>query len=111
MLPTSRTLAFLLYRRLSVKSALQFSPLLEVGIVGIEVLTSDVLKQARNTHLTTSEFANIIFMSVPYLATDKYRLAVNNSRDFQIGIAVLLQRELALLTLRWMVGDSTVVDV
>ena len=69
----------------------QFSPLFEVGIVSIKMLTGDVLKQARNTHLTPSEFADIIFKSIPYLATDEYRLAVNNSRDFQIGIAVLLQ--------------------
>ena len=55
------------------------------------MLTGYVLKLARNTHLSTSEFTDIIFKSVPYLATDEYRLSVNNSRDFQIGIAVLLQ--------------------
>ena len=46
------------------------------------MLTGYILKQARNTHLATSEFANIIFKSVPYLATDKYRFAVDNDRDF-----------------------------
>ena len=71
--------------------ALQFSPLLEVGIVSVKVLTGDVLKQARNTHLATSEFADIILKPVPYLATDEYRFAVDNDGDFQISIAVLLQ--------------------
>ena len=70
---------------------LQLSPLLKVGIVSIEMLTGDVLKQARNTHLTPSEFTYIIFKSVPYLATDEYRFAVDNDGYFQISIAVLLQ--------------------
>jgi hypothetical protein len=71
--------------------ALQFSPLLEVGIVGIEVLTSDVLKQARNTHLSTSEFADIIFKSVPYLATDEYWFSVFDDRYFQVSVTILFQ--------------------
>ena len=70
---------------------LQLSPLLKVGIVGVEVLTGDVLKQSRNTHLTTSEFTDIIFKPIPYLATDKYRFTVDNDGYFQIGDAVLLQ--------------------
>ena len=82
VLPTSRTLGFLLYRRLSVRSALQFSPLLKVGIVGVEMLTGYVLKQARNTHLSTSEFTDIILKSVPYLTTDKYRFTVDNDGYF-----------------------------
>ena len=70
---------------------LQLSPLLKVGIVGVEVLTGDVLKQARNTHLSTSEFVDVIIEPVPYLATEKYRLSVFDDRYFQIGTAVLLQ--------------------
>ena len=61
---------------------LQLSPLLKVGIVGVEMLTGYVLKQARNTHLSTSEFVDIIFKSVPYLATDKYRFTVDNDGYF-----------------------------
>ena len=57
----------------------------------VEVLTGDVLKQSRNTHLTTSEFTDIIFKPIPYLATDKYRFTVDNDGYFQIGDAVLLQ--------------------
>ena len=91
MLPTSRTLGFSPYRRPACSPTLQFSPLLKVGIVGVEVLTGNVLKQARNTHLATSEFADIIFKPIPYLATDEYRFAVDNDGYFQISIAVLLQ--------------------
>lgn len=69
----------------------QLSPLLKVGIVGVEMLTGDVLKQARNTHLTTSKFAYIIFKSIPYLTTDEYWFSVDNDGYFQISIAVLLQ--------------------
>ena len=71
--------------------ALQFSPLLKVGIVGVEMLTGYVLQQARNTHLSTSEFVDVIIEPVPYLTTEKYRFAVDNDGYFQISIAVLLQ--------------------
>ena len=69
----------------------QLSPLFEVGIVGVEMLTGDVLKQTRSTHLATSEFVDIIIKSVPYLTTEKYRLSVFDDGYFQIGAAVLLQ--------------------
>ena len=46
------------------------------------MLTGYVLKQARNTHLSTSEFTDIIFKSVPYLTTDKYRFTVDNDGYF-----------------------------
>ena len=55
------------------------------------MLTGDILKQARNTHLTTSKFAYIIFKSIPYLTTDEYWFSVDNDRYFQIGVTVLLQ--------------------
>ena len=61
---------------------LQLSPLFKVFIIECQVLTGDVLQQARNAHLTTSEFVDVIIKSIPYLATEEYRFAVFDDRDF-----------------------------
>ena len=61
-------------------------------------MTDDVLQQSRHTHSILTDFAGELVEYLSQLTTDEYRLAVFNLVRSHKGVAVLLQRELALLT-------------
>ena len=82
--------------RLSVIPS-ELAPLLNVIPVGVEVQTDEVLDQPRCAHALSSEEADNPVQFVTHLLADEHGLAVYNLGDLEIGGAVLLQRQPALL--------------
>ena len=75
----------------------EFAPLLDVIPVGIEVQADKVLYKSGCAHALPSEVADNPVQLVTYRLTDEHRLAVDNLGDLEIGGAVLIQRQPALL--------------
>lgn len=89
--------------RLSVIPS-ELAPLLDVVPVGVEVQADEVLNQPRCAHALSSEEADNPVKFVTHLLADEHGLAVDNLGDLEIGGAVFLQRQPALLaadTLLW----------
>ncbi len=82
--------------RLSVIPS-ELAPLLDVIPVGVEVQTDEVLDQPRCAHALSSEEADNPVQFVTHLLADEHGLAVDNLGDLEIGGAVFLQRQPALL--------------
>ena len=75
----------------------EFAPLLDVIPVGIEVQADKVLNKSGCAHALSTEVADNPVQFVTYRLTDEHRLAVDNLGDLELGCAVLLQRQPALL--------------
>lgn len=71
--------------------------MLEIICIEFDVMTNDVLQQSRHTHPVLTDFASELIKHLPQLATDEYGLAVFNLVGLHKGVAILLQREFALL--------------
>ena len=56
----------------------------------------DVLKQSGNAHFASSQPADKLVQPVTYLAANKHRLAVFDSRDLKKGFPVFVQRKFSL---------------
>ena len=75
---------------------LQLSLLLEVFRIDFKVLPGDVLKQSGNAHFASSQPADKLVQPVTYLAANKHRLAVFDSRDLKKDFPVFVQRKFPL---------------
>lgn len=75
----------------------EFAPLLDVIPVGIEVQADKVLNKSGCAHALSTKVADNPVQFVTYRLTDEHRLAVDNLGDLEIGGAVLIQRQPALL--------------
>ena len=82
--------------RLSVIPS-ELAPLLDVVPIGVEVQADEVFNQPRCAHTLSSEEADNPVQLVTHRLADKHGLAVDNLGDLEIGGAVLLQRQPALL--------------
>ena len=82
--------------RLSVIPS-ELAPLFDVIPVGVEVQADKVFNQSRCAHALSSEVAYNPVQLVTYRLADEHGLAVDNLGDLQVGGAVLLQRQPALL--------------
>ena len=74
----------------------QLSPLLEVFRVDFKMQPGDVLKQSGNAHFASSQPTDKLVQPVTYLAANKHRLAVFDSRDLKKGFPVFVQRKFPL---------------
>lgn len=82
--------------RLSVIPS-ELAPLLDVIPVGVEVQADEVLDQPRCAHALPSEETDNPVKFVTHRFADEHGLAVDNLGNLEIGGAVLLQRQPALL--------------
>lgn len=82
--------------RLSVIPS-ELAPLLDVVPIGIEVQTDEILNQPRCAHALSSEEADNPVQFITHRLADEHGLAVDNLGELEIGGAVFLQRQPALL--------------
>ena len=82
--------------RLSVIPS-ELAPLLDVVPIGVKVQTDEVFNQPRCAHTLSSEEADNPVKFVTHRLADEHGLAVDNLGNLELGGAVLLQRQPALL--------------
>ena len=75
----------------------EFAPLLDVLTISFKVQADKVLDKSGCAHALFAEVADNPVQLVTYRLTDEHRLAVDNLGDLEIGGAVLIQRQPALL--------------
>ena len=60
-------------------------------------MAGEVLDKPGHAHASAAKTADNLVQFITHLTADEHRLAVDNLGDLQVGVAVLVQRQPALL--------------